>query len=264
MSITVRLQKMNTTLSNGIASYSVRADGSDIAITNDSYVSIRDTGIRICVSCNQRVSSLLAQGFCFRCFKTSPENSECIIRPELCEAHLGKGRDVEWEQRNHNQPHHVYIAESGGLKVGVTRSTQIPTRWIDQGASKAAIFASTPNRYLAGAIEVALKEWIGDKTNWQRMLKGESASMSLVEKYADLYKIAQNSWGDYLARQCEIVTIHYPVTRYPVSVKSIKIDKFPKIDGQLIGIRGQYLLFDDNRVLNIRNHSGYQIELTVK
>ena len=109
-----------------------------------------------CCVCGQKIKKSFFQGFCYPCFQSSAEASECIIRPELCRAHLGCGRDVEWEKRNHDQPHFVYLAVSSGLKVGVTRKTYLVNRWMDQGASFGIRFAEVPNRYTAGLIEVAL------------------------------------------------------------------------------------------------------------
>ena len=164
--ITLRLKKMATALFHSTVQYSLSSANEDIALSPHMTIEIRDTGNRYCVICQRTVSRLFAQGFCYHCFQNSSENSECIIRPELCQAHHGRGRDPEWEERHHNQPHHVYLANSGGLKVGVTRSTQVPTRWMDQGASEATILATTPNRYLAGVIEVHFKSLLSDKTNW--------------------------------------------------------------------------------------------------
>lgn len=261
--ITLSLRKMMTSLINNEVNYSINAIDQDLAITPNMSIEIQDTGRRYCVSCNRSVSRLFAQGFCYPCFQNSPENSECIIRPELCQAHHGKGRDPEWETRNHNQPHHVYLANSGGLKVGVTRSTQVPTRWMDQGASEAVILANTPNRYLAGIIEVHFKSLLSDKTNWQRMLKGLDPSLDLQAIYTDIQTQMPEEWKNYLATDYVYQQLIYPVIEYPLKVKSIKLDTSPSISGELIGIRGQYLIFKDNRVLNIRNHSSYEVELTV-
>src|SRR5690554_2826808 len=136
-------------------------------------ISIHFTHNIFCKKCGNKTKTSFNQGFCYDCFKNAPESAECIIRPELCRAHLGEGRDVEWEERNHNQPHIVYLAASDVVKVGVTRGTQIPTRWIDQGANEAIKLAETPNRYLAGVLEVALKSEFTDKTNWRKMLRNE-------------------------------------------------------------------------------------------
>ncbi|NBV83680.1 DUF2797 domain-containing protein [bacterium] len=244
-------------------SYSFLGPGGEIALHVPSTVQIRDTGRRFCVSCGRQSGKLFGQGFCYPCFKNSPENAECIIRPELCRAHLGEGRDPDWERRHHNQPHHVYLANSGGLKVGVTRETQVPTRWIDQGASSAAVLATTPNRYWSGVIEVELKQFLSDKTNWQRMLKGQDPDIDLSDIHHRVQALSRPEWAGFLHMEAEVVTLRYPVIQYPESVKSIKLDTSPTITGELAGIRGQYLMFTDNRVLNIRNHSGYEVELTV-
>jgi hypothetical protein len=41
----------------------------------------------------------------------------------------------------------------------------------------------------------------------------------------------------------------------------MSFDKTPHISGKLTGIRGQYLYFDENMVINVRRHTGYEIEL---
>ena len=136
-----------------------------------------------CISCGPRTNKSFGQGFCYRCFITVPETSECVLRPELCQAHLGISRDMEWSKNHCLTEHYVYLAISSELKVGITRASQIPTRWIDQGASKAIKLASTPNRYLAGKIEVELKKFMSDKTNWQRMLQNKTVeNVNLIEE----------------------------------------------------------------------------------
>ena len=144
---------------------------------------------------------------------------KCIIRPELCEAHLGKGRDVEWEESHHNQPHFVYLALSSDIKVGVTRDTQIPTRWIDQGASSAIIFAETPYRQLAGLIEVELKQFISDKTDWRKMLKNEIADINLLDQKSMLAELLSKSLVEYVSRDNQVHQLVYPVIEYPKKVR---------------------------------------------
>ena len=187
--------------------------------------------------------------------------SPCILRPELCEGHLGKGRDIEWEKANHVQPHVVYFAVASGLKVGVTRETQVPTRWIDQGASYAIKIAETPYRQLAGELEVALKGSFTDKTNWQRMLKNEIADYDLVEEKWELEGLLPMDLVDYMSEDDEITEINYPVLAFPDKVKSVNLDKVPEVEQQLLGIKGQYLIFDDNKVLNVRKFEGYHVEI---
>ncbi len=227
------------------------------------HLTIKFDGIIHCVACNEKIKKAFGQGFCYPCFINDPSNSECIIKPELCEAHLGKGRDPEWEERNHNQPHVVYLAASSGVKVGVTRETQIPTRWIDQGASSAIILAEVPYRQLAGEIEVSLKEHISDKTAWQRMLKNELTDVNLLELKDEMIELLDEQYHDFISDNDEIIEINYPVQEFPLKVKSVKLDKVPLFEGVLKGIKGQYLIFNEGRVLNIRNHSGYEVEMTV-
>lgn len=225
-------------------------------------ISLQFKGKINCISCNTPIKKTYGQGFCYPCFISAPEASDCIIRPELCKGHLGEGRDVEWEEKNHVKPHVVYLAASSAIKVGVTRETQVPYRWIDQGATKAKGIVYCPNRYEAGRIEVLLKGLFTDKTSWQKMLKND------VNLQLDL-ELAASKALDFLGDQigvCEVINespteIHYPVMEYPEKVKSLKLDKFPQIEGELRGIKGQYLLFDDNRVMNIRSHAGYTVDL---
>ena len=217
-----------------------------------------------CVVCGKKTNKSFAQGFCYPCFLNAPETSECIFRPELCQAQDGIARDMEWAANHCLQEHYVYLAISSGVKVGVTRSGQIPTRWIDQGAWQAIKLAKTPNRYTAGLIEVALKEHISDRTNWQRMLKnqlieGVDLTVAKREMIAHLPSELQN----YISEENDITEINYPVNEYPEKVKSLSFDKLEEITGRLWGVKGQYLIFDDGTVLNMRKHTGYMVELEV-
>lgn len=227
-------------------------------------IEIRFEGEIHCISCAKQIPKVFGQGFCYPCFISSPQAAECIIRPELCRAHLGEGRDVAWEEAHHNQPHVVYLAASDIVKVGVTRQTQVPTRWIDQGASSAIIVAETPNRYLAGMLEVAMKEHFSDKTNWQRMLKNmQDDSIDLVAEKWSMEESLPSDLLDYFSENDEVVTLNFPVISYPEKVKSLSLDKDKLIQGRLAGIKGQYIIFDDGRVLNIRKHEGYVVELHI-
>ena len=216
-----------------------------------------------CLLCNTLTKKSFGQGFCYNCFVKSPQASECILRPELCRAHLGEGRDPEWEQKNHNIPHIVYLALSSAVKVGITRVDQIPTRWIDQGASFAIKLAETKNRFHAGRIEVALKDFFTDKTNWQRMLKNElDTSIDLEEEKWSLEEHLPIDIVECFSSDDNITEINYPVHKYPNKVKSLSFDRTPIIEGILNGIKGQYLIFEGGEVLNIRKHTSYHIEFT--
>lgn len=219
------------------------------------------TGTIYCKSCGKKTKKSFHQGFCYSCFLTVPEAAECIMRPELCRAHEGFARDMEWSKKNCLTEHYVYLAVSSGLKVGVTRASQIPTRWIDQGAEKAIKLAVTPNRYLAGVIEVALKPYLNDKTSWQKMLKNEQPkNIELEDEKQKAWELLDQELQEYITEDDEITEINYPVIQYPVKVKSINFDKIPEFKGKLMGIKGQYLIFENAYVLNIRKHTGYEVE----
>lgn len=257
------ISKMKTQLSDTVQ-YSLVLGDEKVLMNDliDNAISLTHTGRIFCVSCGKQTKKSFGQGFCYPCFMNSPDNAECIIKPELCRGHLGEGRDVEWEKSHHVQPHYVYLALSNEVKVGVTRNTQVPTRWIDQGASAAIIIAEVPYRQLAGAIEVELKKHMTDKTNWQRMLKNEIATgISLIEKKQAAADLLPEELKKYVLTTNDIVEIHYPVIEYPQKVVSQNFDKTPEISGILKGIKGQYLLFDGGKVVNIRNASGYEVKL---
>ena len=223
-------------------------------------ISLSFNGQINCIACGRLTSKSFAGGFCFPCMQNSPMNSDCIIRPELCQAHLHKGRDVEWETKNHLVPHVVYLALSSGVKVGVTRDAQIPTRWIDQGASKAVRLAEVPNRFLAGKIEVFLKAFVSDKTAWQKMLKNEiDFKKNLLDFKQDLASKLDEELAQYVSLNDDETIIQYPVVDYPAKLKSVTFDKEAIFEGELKGIKGQYLILSDDRVLNIRRHSGYYV-----
>lgn len=228
-------------------------------------ISLAFSGEIYCKKCGNKTKTSYNQGFCYKCFKNAPESAECIIRPELCRAHLGEGRDVEWEEKNHNQPHYVYLAATDVVKVGVTRSTQIPTRWIDQGASEAIILAETPNRYLAGVIEVALKSEFTDKTNWRKMLLNHiDESIDLEEIKWRLEELLPSDIVEYFSEEDDVTTIDYPVLEYPIKITSLNLDKSPEIKGRLLGIKGQYFLLDSGRVINIRRHTSYKVKFQIE
>lgn len=260
-----KLEKMPVELQSPVK-YFLDYGESKICINNFIGKNIRLTfGNEIrCIACDKKTNKSFGQGFCYPCFLNSPRNSECIVRPELCLAHEHQGRDPEWEKENHNVPHCVYLAQTNDVKVGVTRSSNTYSRWIDQGARKTIKLAHVPYRQLAGLIEIELKKYISDKTNWTRMLKderGEEVDLaelkkSLIDKLPDALK--QHADADNT-----ITEIEYPVESYPEKVKSVGFDKETMVEGKLIGIRGQYLMFSNNNVINLRKHTGYIVSFEV-
>ena len=215
-----------------------------------------------CIRCGRVIRKTFAQGYCYPCFTTAPETSECVLRPELCRAHEGISRDMKWSEEHCLQDHYVYLALSSGVKVGVTRSSQIPTRWIDQGAWKAIRLARTPNRYLAGRIEVALKTHMSDKTNWRHMLTNKlDENINLVSEKERVAGLLEPELAQYIIPDTEVTEIHYPVLQYPEKVKSTGFDWTGFLEGVLTGIKGQYLILGEGTVLNIRKHGGYLVTM---
>jgi len=256
------LRKMQTRL-EGVARYTLMLEGVpvDMNAKIGSTIRLSFDGQINCIACGRLTKKSFGQGFCYPCFRDAPEASECIIRPELCRAHEGEARNMAWAEEHCLVEQIVYLARSSAIKVGITRASQMPTRWIDQGATDAIVFARVPNRYTAGLVEVAMKEHLTDRTNWQRMLKNEVIDADLVATKASLADTVDAELRQFIDPDDTVCSIDYPVDRYPEKVKSVGFDKQAEIEGCLAGIKGQYLIFDDNRVLNIRKHNGYRISL---
>jgi hypothetical protein len=216
-----------------------------------------------CLNCSLD-KKIYRQGYCYDCFYEIPQAADWIIRPELSKAHLDKeDRDLEYEKRVQLQPHIVYLANSSNVKVGVTRKTQVPTRWIDQGAHEAIEIVEVPNRYLAGITEVALKDYVGDKTNWRTMLKNEIKDENLIEWRDKLKKYIPDEVISYFLENKTETNLEFPVLRYPEKPKSLNLSKTPTYEGVLKGIKGQYLIFEDNTVFNVRSNEGYVVAISI-
>lgn len=204
------------------------------------------------------------QGFCKSCFFDIPQAADWIMRPELSTAHLNKeDRDLEYEKKVQLQPHIVYLANSSNVKVGVTRKSQIPTRWIDQGAHEAIEIVEVPNRYLAGITEVALKDYVSDKTNWRSMLKNDIKDENLVVWRERLKQYIPDEAKDYFIASNSETNLEFPVNKYPSTPKSLNLEKEQTFSGKLVGIKGQYLIFDDDTVFNIRGNEGLFVGISI-
>lgn len=216
-----------------------------------------------CLNCGEDLP-IFRQGFCRNCFFETPLAGDWIMRPELSKAHLGKeDRDLEYEKKVQLQPHIVYLANSSNVKVGVTRKSQVPTRWIDQGAHEAIAIVEVPNRYLAGITEVALKEHVGDKTNWRKMLTNDVDDEDLLAWRKKLQQYIPEEALEYFIENNGEIHLDFPVLQYPEKVKSLNLNKTPTYEGVLKGIKGQYLIFEDNTVFNVRGNEGYYISLGI-
>ncbi|MCB0401962.1 MAG: DUF2797 domain-containing protein [Flavobacteriales bacterium] len=263
MEYTGQIKKMHTQLGNEVQ-YELPI-GEELVNMNQfigKEINLRYQNQILCIKCGRETVKSFNQGFCYPCFKNAPEAADWFIHPEKSKAHLGiEERDLAYEESVQLQPHVVYLSLTSDIKVGVTRATQIPTRWIDQGATQAIRLAQTPNRYLAGMIEVSLKDHMADKTNWRNMLMNIHPNVDLIERKAFTKTLVPEEYHQYIDKVDEVIDIHYPVTTYPVKVTTIGFDKVPEYTGVLKGIKGQYLLFANGIVLNIRKHGGYVVSL---
>ena len=225
-----------------------------------------------CIHCNRSTKKSFSQGYCYPCFQRLAQCDSCIVKPEKCHFDAGTCREPDWGEANCNIDHIVYLANTSGVKVGITRGTQVPTRWMDQGATQAQPIARVSRRYISGLLEILLAEHVADKTAWQTMLKGDGAAVDLGQRQAQLAELCAEGIAQITSthgiqavswlEDQETVSIAYPVLEWPVKVSSHNLDKTPSVEGTLLGIKGQYLMMDTG-VINIRKYGGYHIEVRV-
>ncbi len=273
MRITGHLRKMITTLGAPVQ-YHLPLDNERVAMNTliGRHIQLAYRGEIHCVACGRKTNKSFNQGYCYPCFKSLAQCDSCIIKPELCHYNEGSCREPEWGEQHCLQDHIVYLANSSAIKVGITRGSQIPTRWIDQGASAALPIFRVKNRLLSGRIEVIMKQHISDRTDWRKMLRGTPNHIDLADKRDELFETCKKEIDEVIAESgTEAVTylesektvnVEFPVSAYPAKVSSFNFDKTPEIEGVLNGIKGQYLILDSG-VLNIRKFGGYRVQLQV-
>jgi len=266
------LRKMRTRIEAGLAHYEIPL-GDERVPANDLLgrrVALSYSGTINCIHCHRKTKKSFNQGYCYPCFRRLAQCDSCIVKPEKCHYHAGTCREPEWGEANCMIDHIVYLANTSGLKVGITRATQVPTRWIDQGATEALPIYRVASRLDSGLVEVLFAQHVADKTAWQANLKGPGEAIDLFAQRDRLRELcaeglaaleAERGIGAITALdEPAPTTIAYPVLEYPVKVKSMTFDKQPEIAGTLLGIKGQYLILDSG-VINIRRHAGYHVAL---
>ena len=267
------LSKMRVSLDeSGGVLYHARLADDELSLNEaiGKAITITHLGNINCTYCGRKTKKSYSGGYCYPCSQNLAQCDLCIVRPHTCHYHLGTCREPGWGEAHCMQPHIVYLANSSGLKVGITRHTQIPTRWIDQGAQAAIPILQTSSRYLAGLIEKCLSNELSDKTDWRKMLRGEPESVDLVQKRAELLgsveeaisQAQQKTSGEVTFSDAKPLHIKYPVLTYPVKVKSYNLDKTPVVEDTLKGIKGQYLIMEEG-VINLRKYTGYDIQITL-
>ena len=266
------LAKMDVQLAE-LVQYQLPLDDQRIPLNDliGSNIAIEHVGDIHCIHCGRRSKKSFSQGYCYPCFTKLPQCDTCIMSPERCHFHHGTCRDPEWGEKYCFTDHFVYLANSSGVKVGITRGTQLPTRWIDQGATQGLPIFRVQTRYQAGLIEDCIREHVADKTSWQKMLKGDAEPVELATIRDEL--MAKSESGLELLEQefglqalqrlySETTTeINFPVREFPEKVKSFNLDKQPLVEGLLKGIKCQYLILDSG-VINIRKYTGYNVRFS--
>lgn len=266
------IRKMRTRLEQPV-SYGARFGDEEVPLNPflEKEIKLHYSGNIFCVHCGRKSSKSFNQGYCYPCFQSLAQCDSCIIHPERCHFEQGSCREPAWGEKYCMQDHIVYLANSSGLKVGITRATQVPTRWIDQGATQALAVMRVRSRLQSGVLEVMFKEHVADKTNWRDMLKGAAVELDMAAERDRLLAACQGAiseledqFGFFAISKLsgiEPVSIEYPVAQYPEKISSFNFDKDPEVSGKLLGIKGQYLILDGG-VINLRRFSGYEVELS--
>ncbi|YCA16554.1 DUF2797 domain-containing protein [Kushneria sp. AK178] len=226
----------------------------------------------VCVNCQRPTRKSFGQGHCYPCFKRLARCDTCMMAPERCHYFQGTCREPEWGERHCFAPHVVYLAASSGAKVGITKPSQMPTRWLDQGAVQALPILSVASRRQAGMVEALFRQEISDRTHWQRMLKGETADVDLITLRDDLMERLAPGLASLRAQFAEdniqmhgeqrVARFDYPVLAWPERVRAFNLDRTPQVEGRLMGLKGQYLILDTG-VINLRKYTGYQVSVTL-
>ena len=276
MTVSGQIEKMTSRLADPVQ-YHLPIGDEQVALNPflEHRLNLSFAGVITCIACGAKTKRSFSQGYCYPCCMRLAQCDLCIVKPETCHYHLGTCREPEWGDQHCMIPHYVYLANASGLKVGITRTSQVPTRWIDQGATQALKILKVQTRRQSGLIETALKQYVADKTNWQAMLKGQAASVDLaqqrdvlLEQVGDAMQAVneqfENEFDGPVVEVLEerAVDIAYPVLQYPQKVRSFNLDKNPEAEGVLQGIKGQYLIFDTG-VINLRKYTGYHLTLQV-
>lgn len=264
------LSKMSVQLQAPVVQYSFRLGDSLVPVNPmiGKTLRLEYLGAIHCSHCGKRTKTSYSQGYCYPCMTRLAQCDLCIMAPERCHYDAGTCREPSWGEQFCMTDHVVYLANSSGVKVGITRATQLPTRWLDQGAIQALPIMRVSTRQQSGLVEDVLRSQVPDRTNWRNLLKGDAEVLDLAAIREQIFDACTNGIRTLHERfglqaiqplpDAEVVEIRYPVEAYPKKIVSLNLDKTPVIEGTLLGIKGQYLIFDTG-VINIRKYTAYQL-----
>lgn len=272
--VTGSLRKMRSALAETVA-YALPVGDCDVPLNTllGRRITLQYLGQIHCVHCGRRTNKSFSQGYCYPCFQKLAACDSCIVSPEKCHYAAGTCREPAWGEQHCLQPHVVYLANSSGLKVGITRGTQVPTRWIDQGAVQALPIFGVQTRLQSGLVETLFRQHVADKTNWRNMLKGTADRIDMLAERDRLQALCADGLSELQQRfglqaiqplpDAQVQSIQYPVLQHPTKIVSLDLEKTPQIEGTLLGIKGQYLLLDIG-VINIRKFGAYQVRFSAE
>jgi len=242
--------------------YRLRLDDNEYPLNDlvGQRIRLSFTGEIRCIECGKATKKSWQQGHCYPCTLKLASCDICIVKPELCHYAKGTCREPQWGEEHCLRPHVVYLANSSGLKVGITREAQVPTRWMDQGAMQALPILKVDERLKSGQVERIIGEHVADKTHWQKLLKGMPEPLDLVRERDLIWEKVASALAPYVLERMDapVYDFTYPVLEWPTKIKSYNPEKTPVIEDRLIGIKGQYLMFE-NGVINIRSNAGHII-----
>lgn len=263
ISFTTQIQKMKTEEAKPIQ-YFIQGPDKDYIVNEwlGKNLLMKFTGNIHCVYCGEKTKKSFGQGYCYKHFISLAQCDMCVIKPETCHYHEGTCREPEWGQENCMIDHYVYLSDTSSVKVGITREYNLPSRWFDQGATRAMALLRVPNRLMSGKVETRFKEFIGDKTNWRNMLKGLQSERDLASLGPELLEKVDLSDLEYEVLDTGLEEFEFPVLEHPEKIKSLNFDKDPVVEGKFLGVKAQYLILDIG-VINLRKFSGYEVEFQI-
>ncbi len=247
-------------------SYTLQLDDENAAsIALNSVISdgleIRFLGRISCRFCKSITPKSYGDGYCYRCFMRLARCDLCVVSPDRCHYQQGTCREPQWGESFCMQPHIVYLANSSGPKVGITRNGYQIGRWLDQGACQAVPILAAATRQNAGLAEASLAKYLPDRTDWRRLVREDSEPVDLLVLRDKLRRTVSGlpqgiTWLDE-----QPLSFNFPVARYSHRVGRLRLDHTPVVSGNLLGIKGQFLLFEHG-VFNVRQHTSYHVRVT--
>ena len=264
------ISKMSARLDAPVVQYAFRLGEQEVPVNPliGKTLRLEYLGAIHCIHCGRKTKTSFSQGYCYPCMTKLAQCDVCIMAPEKCHYDQGTCREPSWGEQFCMTDHVVYLANSSGIKVGITRASQLPTRWLDQGASQALPIVRVATRQQSGLVEDLFRSQVADRTNWRALLKGDAEAVDLVAVREQLFDSCAEGFAALQARfglqavqpmtDAQVLEIRYPVQAYPSKIVSFNLDKNPVAEGTLLGIKGQYLIFDTG-VINIRKYTAYQL-----